>query len=306
MKSINLNKEREGEIIILVGALIWSFFPIITKLTYSNIHPFLSLSISTFFATIFFAVIISFRGKWQDLKNKSARFDILMATFIVGILFYGLIFWGISLTKAGNAAIIMLMEIFFSYLFFNVWKKESFRKEYLIGIILMAIGALIVLFPKDFAFRTGDIIILFATMIPPLGNYFQRRARKKVCTECLLFVRSFITAIFMILISLSFFQLPSINDIQSSLIFLVINGIFIFGLAKIAWVEAIHRISVTKCLALNSISPFFTLIFAYYILTELPTLWQIVGLIPMIIGIYFLTFKKSFSFSRKNSTQQVF
>jgi drug/metabolite transporter (DMT)-like permease len=55
------------------------------------------------------------------------------------------------------------------------------------------------------------------------------------------------------------------------------------------WLEGIHRIAVTKALALGSISPVFTLIFAWLLLNQTPNVWQLTSLVPMIFGIFLLT-----------------
>jgi drug/metabolite transporter (DMT)-like permease len=67
------------------------------------------------------------------------------------------------------------------------------------------------------------------------------------------------------------------------------SGIVIFGLSKVFWLEGIFRISVTKAISLSSISPVLTICFAYFLLSEVPTLTQIVALVPAIFGIYLLT-----------------
>jgi len=81
----------------------------------------------------------------------------------------------------------------------------------------------------------------------------------------------------------------SLADARASLLFLLINGVLLLGLSKLFWIEAIHRISVTKGVALSSVNPFLTLLLAWLILHQAPAMWQIAGLIPLVAGVLFLT-----------------
>ena len=73
---------------------------------------------------------------------------------------------------------------------------------------------------------------------------------------------------------------------------LLLNGVVIFGISKIFWVEGIHRMSVTKANALSSLNPFITLIFAWLLLKDAPTVWQLSALAPMILGVILLGINK--------------
>ena len=62
------------------------------------------------------------------------------------------------------------------------------------------------------------------------------------------------------------------------------------------WIEALHRISITKVTAMLGLVPAMTLVFAYLYLNEVPGVRQTLGVIPILIGGYILT--------RPNNTQQ--
>jgi drug/metabolite transporter (DMT)-like permease len=55
------------------------------------------------------------------------------------------------------------------------------------------------------------------------------------------------------------------------------------------WIEALHRISITKVSAMMGLVPMMTLFFAYLYLDEVPQLRQILGIIPVLIVGYLLT-----------------
>lgn len=290
---MKLSRERKGETFIFAESTLWALFPVITILSFTNLSPLISLAGSIVFATIFFAAVLTIKKKWYELKNTSALGDILLATFFIGILFHLLYFFGLQKTSAGNASIIALTEIFFSYLFFHVFRKDYIPKEHIVGAVLMIIGAFIVLYPNLQGFKGGELLIMAGAFIAPFGNFFQQRARKKVSSETMMFIRSLISSIFIFFLILILKAPFSFPEIKNSLPLLLINGIFMLGLSKILWIEGIHRISVTKANALNSMSPLLTLLFAWVFLKDSPTIWQFLSFIPMFFGIILLGVKKN-------------
>ena len=286
-----LTQTQIGEIFIFMEVFLWSLFPVVTTMAFanSNISAIFASAISTLIAALFFAVILTIQKRWSDFKVVSAWKDILIMTLLIGIGFYGLIFIGIEKTSASEAGIIMLMEIFFSLLLLHFLKKELLTKKVALGAILMLAGAILVLYNGEFGVNPGNLIILLATMIAPMGNYYSQQARAKVSSSFIMFVRSLISGIFLLAMAFAFGKTSPMGEVNNALIYLVINGIFLLGLTKIFWIEAIHRIPITKAISFSAMAPVFTIVFAYFLLKEVPTFLQICGFIPVIFGAMILT-----------------
>ncbi len=281
-------EKRKGESFVLFGSLIWSLFPIVIVLSLANISGLISLAWSIVFATIFFFFIILYRQTWHFFKNINFW---KMAFYIAvnGVAFYSLYYLGLEKTTPGNAGLIGLIEILLSFLFFNIFRKEHISKDHKIGVALMTLGGLII-FSRNFSeFNAGDFLILLAIFCGPIGNYLQQQIRKTAPIEHVLFARYLISIPLTFFIAYIFNRNISFIFHLNSLLFLMFNGLIIFGFGQILWVEAIHRISVTKAIALNSITPLLTLVFAWMILNQVPTLWQISSTLPLLIGTLLLT-----------------
>ncbi len=286
------DQERQGEAYIFLEILLWSLFPVITILSYSEVSPLVSLAWSTLFATIFFTINMSVKKKWHELKNKDALKEIFMIALIIGVGFYGLFFTGLQYTTAGNASIVALSEVLFSYLLFNAIRKEPFSKNHTFGAIMLVIGAGTVLLPKAGVLNIGDFLVLAAVATAPFGNYFQRKARKRVSSDTIMFGRSLLSVLFLFPLAYLLGNNMDIVKVQNSLLFLLINGVLLLGVSKILWLEGIHRISITKANALNSTAPLFTLLFAWLLLGEIPTMYQLIAFFPMFVGVLLVTSKK--------------
>ncbi len=284
-----MTETKKGEIYIFLETLLWALFPVITLLSFSSLKPLASLALSTLSASVFFGFVITKKKLWKEVFSKTARKEILLGTLFVGVIFYLLQFFGISHTTAGNAALISQMEIFFSFLVFNVYKKEYFDTSHIFGALLMLLGALIILLPKSSQINPGDIFILLSTVAAPLGNVFQQKAMKKVSSFNIMFWRNTLSFPIFFLLMFIYGQNFSGADLQKSLWLVIFSGVFLFGISKILWLEAIHRIPVVKANALNCIGPLFTIIFAYFLLKQSPTIWQLLAVLPLSLGILILT-----------------
>jgi len=283
-----MTKEREGESLMLGLAVIESWFPIFSIVSMSYIGALHTYTYSLIIALVFFITLMYKKKTFKELKNKAAYKDLFLTSFWITSLFL-LIFIGMQYTTAGNMAVIVFLQLLFSFLYFNVIGKEKIDTLHLIGAIIMAIGALIILIPDNFVLNKGDMYILVASAIAPFANLYQKKARQHCSSVTILGVRTIIGLPFIAL--LTYYLEPAITYQQfiSALPYLLFIGIIIYVISKIMWIEALHRISITKVSAMLGLVPAMTLLFAYLYLNEVPDLRQILGVIPILIGGYLLT-----------------
>lgn len=284
-----MTEEKKGEMFGLGRTFIWAFFPIVTILSLGKLPSLLALAWTTLFAGIFFLVLVAYKNLWHELKNFLLWKYVFMIVIFIGVLFYGFFFAGLELTTAGNGSIIALFEIFTAFVFFHLIRKEYMSNDNKLGALLMVLGAIIVLAPNFHQINKGDFLILIAVFFPPIGNLYQQKAKKLASSVTVLFLRSLMSVPILFLLAYMFGNHITADLFKASLPFLIVNGVFIFGLEKIFFLEAINRISVTKTLALGSGAPFITLIFAWIIFHEVPTFWQVASLIPLTLGVLLLT-----------------
>lgn len=291
---MKISNERKGELFIIAEAMLFGFLPIIAILGFNQIQPLFFTGISLLIASILFAIIITIKKEWGYFKTKGIWKDLLLAIFLLNILFYSLLFIGISQTSAGNASLIQNMEAFFAIAILGpMIKHEKITKEIIFGSILTVTGAIIVIFPGKVIPHIGDLIILIAVIFPPLGNMLTQRVRKKVSSTFITFARSLIATPIMLFLAFLLETPPTTSAIINSIWPLLFTGLISLGIRTIVWLEGINLIPITKANSIAVIGPGFTLIFAYFILNEVPSLWQIIGFLPMLIGLQILVRKPS-------------
>ncbi|NOR56250.1 MAG: EamA family transporter [Sulfurovum sp.] len=283
-----MTKEREGEVLMIGLSMLEAWFPILSIVAMSYVGALHTYMYSLVIAFFFYMAIMYKRDRFKELKNKAAYKDLLLTTFWITFIFT-FIFIGLRYTTAGNMAVIIFLQVGFSYLYFNVLGKEKMDTIHLIGAIIMAIGALVILFPEDFAFNKGDWLILISSAAAPIVNLYQKRAREYCSSETILGFRTVVGFPFVALLAYYLEPAVTYDNFMSALpyMFLIATGIYVT--AKIMWIEALNRLTITKLSAMLALLPLFTLIFAYLYLDEVPELRQMIGIIPVIVGGYLIT-----------------
>lgn len=273
----------------MVGlALLESWFPILSILSMGYIGALHTYALSLVVALFFFIILMAKRNRFSELKNKDAYRSLLLTSFWITSLFI-LVFIGMRYTTAGNMAVIVFLQLLFAYLYFNVLGKEKMGKLHTLGAIIMGVGALIILIPDEMVFNRGDLLILAGSAIAPFANFYQKQARTFCSSETILWFRTMVGLPFVLLLAWVFEPALRYDNLIMALPYILIIGSAIYVVSKIMWIEALHRISITKVSALMGLAPMMTLIFAYFYLHEIPDLRQILGIFPILIGGYLIT-----------------
>lgn len=283
-----MTREREGELLMLGLTILESWFPILSIVAMSYVGALHTYMYSLAIAFFFYMAIMYKRDRFKELKNKAAYKDLLLTTFWITFIFT-LIFIGMRYTTAGNMAVIVFLQVLFSYLYFNLFGKEKMQTMHLIGAVIMGTGALIILFPENLEFNKGDWLILISAAAAPIVNLYQKRTRAYCSAETILGFRTVVGFPFVAL--LAYFLEPAVSyeNFISALpyMFLIATGIYVA--AKIMWIEALSRMSITKLSAMLALLPVMTLFFAYIYLDEVPEFRQLLGIVPVLVGGYLIT-----------------
>ena len=281
------NKHR-AELYAILIALLESIFPIMSIFILVCIQPLFAYAFSIMVANFVFIFLITYQKTWSEFFIKEAWVDMLWLTFYITTLFI-LIMIGLQYTTAGNMSVIISLQLFFSYLYFNVFGQEKMTFIHSLGALLMGIGAIIVLFPENFSLNKGDAFIFMAAIIAPLVSKHQKQARVFVSAKTILAFRNIVALPFVLGFAFFMESIPTLSDLENVWYFIVLNGVLIFVISKVLFVEALNIAPITKILALISIMPIFTLLFAYIFLGEVASIRQLLGIIPIVFGSYLIT-----------------
>ena len=288
MSDIEISRQRQGEVYAAGMVFLESWFPIAAAISVVALGGLHAYFYSLLFAVIALAVWWVSRRKFSDLKNRKAYFPLAMTSLFITCLF-ALTFVALQYTSAINVAIILFLQILFSYVFLGRKPGERMQFKQVLGATLMTAGALLVLFPGKIDLRLGDFLVLLAAMIAPIANLYQKRAREYVSSPTVLLVRSILALPVIYLLAILLEDSPSWAMIQQQLPSLLFVGIMIFFLSKVLWIELIYRLPITKVNALFAFSPLLTMLWSWWLLDQAPHWFQVLGTIPIILGAYWVT-----------------
>ncbi len=275
---------------VLGETLMYSLFPIIVAHTTKIMPPILFAGLSTLMASITLFFYILYKKDLKSLKDKDTIKYTLGITLFIIIIPSILIFTGSSKTSGINTTILLQSEILFTFIIFGLFTAEKITLKKLIGALIVMTGTLFIIYNGSLEINTGDLLIIAGTFFYPIGHIFAKKALKISSTSTILFIRSFLGGIVLICISLLFEnQDSSLTKIAIYWPLILFNGIFIYHLSKVLWYEGIKRLDISKAIPIGVGGyPAFSLLFAIVFLKEIPTIYQLIGLGTIVIGIFIL------------------
>lgn len=287
-----MNKKHIGILAVLFASAMWAIEPILAKLSYRNSDFLHTSAIRAIFVTLTALVYVAITNK-ANLKIKKQQLPKLIYIAIAGTLFADLMYY-LALTRISviNAVVIGHMQpIFIILIGFIFLKGDKLTKFDYLGILFMIVSGILVTTrkPGNFAalkFGTfGDLIALSATVAWATTAIAVRKYLKGMNAGVVTFYR-FLFASIVFVIYLIFTSSITIANIYQ-----ILAGIVI-GIGTILYYEGLKRIKAAQVSALELSTPFFAAILGFVILGELVAKMQIVGIILLFLGIYYLSKKE--------------
>ncbi len=271
------------------AAGLWGLLPVVSKQAYEHIPVMVCAALSALSAALFFAFLTTVRGEWRDVLCREALASSLISALGIGVVFYGLVFWGQSMVPASSTSVLLLMEVFFSMLLLRLFGNEQLTRRQVMGALVMVVGAILVLAPDSIDdFGLGELIILLAAAVPPLANRQMQKARQLVGVSSIMFVRSTISFLMLLAVAVSLESMPSSDSLWSAMPWVLINGVLLFGVSKVLFIESVRFIPISKAVAMNSLAPLVTLATAWWLLSEPAAWYQWLGCVPLSWGCWLL------------------
>ncbi len=269
---------------------MWAIEPIFVKLSFENSDFIQTNTIRAIVALLIAFVYILIKRKPKDMKISKKDVAPIIYIAIVATLFADFMYvFSLSQVPVVNAVIIGHMQPIFIVIF-GIFILKSDKLTYFdyIGIILLIISGILVTTRNlenlmNFRLGTiGDLFVLSATIAWATTAIVTRKYVRHLNTGVLAFYRFSIAAvvlsIFLILNNRFFIA----NHYQ------VAVGVII-GIGTILYYESLKRIKAAQTSALELSTPLFATVLAYFMLSEVPTNMQFVGVGLLLLGLFFIS-----------------
>ncbi len=282
-----------GIIAILLASIMWAIEPIFVKLSYQTSDFVQTNTIRAIFALLVAFVYILIKRKPKDLKLSKKEVAPVVYIALVAALFADFMYiFSLSQVAVVNAVIIAHMQPVFIVIFgIFTLKSDKLTSFDYIGILLMIISGILVTTGTlenfmSFKFGTvGDLFVLSATIAWATSAIVTRRYVRHLNTGVVTFYRFSIVAV-----ALSIYLIMH-NRFFIENYYQVVVGLVV-GVGTILYYESLSRLKAAQTSALELSTPVFATILAFYMLSEAPTVMQIVGVALLLLGLFFISRKE--------------
>ncbi len=288
-----MNNKTLGIISILLASILWSIEPIFLKLSCETSDFVQTNAIRAVFALLVAFIYILIRRKPKELKLDKKDIAPMVYIAIATMLFADLMYvYSLTLIPVVNAVVIGHLQPVFIVIFgFFVLKSDKLNTYDYIGILLLVISGILVTTGTlenllNFRFGTfGDLVVLAAAVAWATGAIVARKYLTHLDCGVLSFYRFSVASIVLLIYLIVNNKLFIDNYYQ------VIIGVIV-GLGMILYYESITRIKAAQTSALELSTPLFATVLAFLFLYEAPTIMQIIGVVVLLFGIYFISKKE--------------
>ena len=279
---------KKTYLLAATSIFFWSTVAVISKLllgAYDNIQV---LWISVFFAGIALLIFNIATGKCKKLKDYKAKDYIV--SILIGLpstFFYYLFYYaGTALMPASQAFIVNYLWLIMSVVFACIILKEKMtvRKGLAIGISFA--GVAVVTSGEFLCFDSKTLLgALFCVLGAVSYGIFTALNQKKSYDKCITMMISYgASFVLTTVINAAKGQLFITTAIQT--VGFVWNGVFTMAVATTSWVIALGSGKTAKISNLAYITPFLSLVWTRLVLKEAVSIFSIIGLIIIVLGIF--------------------
>ena len=280
------------DILMLVAILCWAVNFSFIKIALREFSPLGFNGIRLFFASLILIIALFVSREGFSLPKS----DILKIFFlgIIGNTAFQLVFiHGINWTTASKTSVIMAMTPVLVALLATLLKQERLHWAGWLGIVISFIGFYFVITNQVGTFHfsweelRGDLMILIGNFFWAIYTVFSKPFLEKISPLKWTSITLAVGTLFYLP-----FAASDIVRIQwSEISFKAWAALFYSSLVAIAicyviWYASVRRVGNSKTAVYGYLSPIFTIIFAYLLLSEKITYLQAGGALIIFAGVY--------------------
>jgi len=280
------SEETIGVILVLVSILFYGIEPIISKYIVNTVNPLFTATISILFASIIPLLILINKGMVKELVKRENAVYLFFISFFGSVVALVLFLVGVGMTSGISASLLLQIEPIYSALLGFFILKEAIGKRQVFAMFLVIIGVGVIFYNGSFQINYGDVLILATPLFYQISHLIVKKVMKKIEEDVIIAGRFLYAA--PVLLAMS--TLAGANQFEVLLKPLYFSLLLLLGvswaLGYILWVKAIKRINLSKATVIVAPYPVLSVILAWIILSEIPSAYQITGLVLVMIGIY--------------------
>ncbi len=273
--------------ILIIGAIAIAFSPIFVR--FSDVDPIMTAFYRIFISLPFFLFFSSFniieKVKFPEFNNSYVIFLVSGIFFALDLICWH---WSIKLTTVSKATFLSNLAPIVVIIFSLIFLRERFSKFFYLAVLLSMVGMLMLL-SESFQFNKSQFIgdLLGVLTAVWYGSYIVTisQLRKKYNSTSIMFISGTVTAIILLIVSISFEQSLIPQSLFTITIIFLLGFICQFmGQSFITYSLAYLSASLSSLCLL--IQPIAATVLAYFFFQEKLTTIQFFGSALILMGIY--------------------
>jgi len=280
------------DIFMLLAVLCWAINFSFIKIALREFSPMAFNGIRLLFASLILIIVLFVRGGSFSLAKSDIQ-KILFLAIIGNTAFQLLFIHGLNWTTASNTSVIMAMTPVFVALLSVLLKQEKIHWAGWLGIVISFIGFYFIITKQVGTFHfsweelRGDLMILIGNLFWAIYTVFSKPFLEKISPLKWTSITLAVGTVFY----LPFAALDIVRIQWSEISFqawaaLIYSGLFAIAICYVIWYASVRRVGNSKTAIYGYLSPIFTILFAYLLISERITLLQIGGALIILAGVY--------------------
>ncbi|MCK4260462.1 MAG: EamA family transporter [Halanaerobiales bacterium] len=293
------NKKILPIIAIVATVILWGISFISIKVSLEVLPPMTLALLRFIIASILLVLVrvfMSFKLKKTNQRINKKDIPLMALTGFIGVtLYFFFENYGIKLTTASAASIIIATIPIFSLIAEAIVFKSKLTTKKIIGVIVSMIGVCFIIggnLTKLFSSNNGKgYVMMFAAVLSwVIYSLVTKPLFKKYSQLTIVFYQTIYGTI--LLIPFVIFETTNWNLLNHTIVLNVVYlGVFCSAVGYYLYVYSLDHLGIsTSSLYLNLI-PLIAIISSYFILGEMISLNQILGGILVIVSVYLVTWE---------------
>jgi drug/metabolite transporter (DMT)-like permease len=280
------------DIFMLLAVLCWAINFSFIKIALREFSPLAFNGIRLLFASLILIIALFVRGEGFSLAKSDIPKIIFLA--IIGNTAFQLLFiHGLNWTTASNTSVIMAMTPVFVALLSVLLKQEKIHWAGWLGIVISFIGFYFIITKQVGTFHfsweelRGDLMILIGNLLWAIYTVFSKPFLEKISPLKWTSITLAIGTVFYLPFAASDIVRIQWGEISfQAWAALIYSGLFAIAICYVIWYASVRRVGNSKTAIYGYLSPIFTILFAYLLISERITLSQIGGALIILAGVY--------------------
>lgn len=226
---------------------------------------------------------------WEGVRKTTRKTQLLLcSSSLIAVIYPSLIFTALETTSVTNVVLLSRFEVIIFILLSLFLYKIKLNIYQHIGYILIGISTVFLSLANDgFMFSKGDVMIMLAAVFFAITSIINKELLKRTTVPVFLFIRNVSSSIIFFFIAVYFFGWHHFQDaFRGDLwILMVFYALFIIVSGQYLWFRNTPRVSLSVVAWLLIINPFLTIFFAWLILGEVPSWYELVAIVIIFAGL---------------------